>query len=62
MAIFVAEIAFEATPNYISVAKVSILGASVLSVILTYIVATISSRVSVHNIEIDNNTKSKNIA
>lgn len=62
MAIFVAEIAFEATPHYISVAKISILGASILSIISTYIVATISSIASTHNIEINNDIKYKNIA
>ncbi|HSQ88072.1 Na+/H+ antiporter NhaA [Romboutsia sp.] len=62
MAIFVAEIAFEATPEYISIAKISILGASILSIISTYIVATISSRVSTHNMKISNNTESESVA
>lgn len=62
MAIFIAEIAFEATPEYISIAKISILGASILSIISTYIVATISSRVSIHNMKIANNTESESVA
>jgi NhaA family Na+:H+ antiporter len=62
MAIFIAEIAFEATPEYISIAKISILGASILSIISTYIVATISSRVSTHNMKIANNTESESVA
>lgn len=44
MSIFVSEIAFAATPRFINVAKLSILGASVISILTTYIVATVTAR------------------
>ena len=44
MAIFVAEIAFRSTPQFINIAKISILIASILSIFTTYIVATFTSK------------------
>lgn len=46
MAIFVAEIAFRSTPQFINIAKISILIASILSIGITYIVATLTSKKS----------------
>lgn len=44
MSIFVSEIAFNATPQFINVAKISILGASIISIMMAYTVATLTAK------------------
>ncbi|MGL4737814.1 MAG: Na+/H+ antiporter NhaA [Cellulosilyticaceae bacterium] len=44
MSIFVAEIAFAATPQFINIAKLSILGASIISIMTTYVMASVLAK------------------
>ena len=42
MSIFVSEIAFNNAPNLVNITKISILGASIISILLAYTVATLT--------------------